>query len=90
MKVAVHDKATGARIVLLENAKSYKYCECCGDVEHYMYICDSLVLCRDCAKSWKRLGLEKFLETYWLPFDMPLMKWRCENSKNADSISSKS
>lgn len=81
MKILVYDKATGARIVLLENAKPYKYCECCGAVGRYMYVCDSLVLCRQCARNWKHLGLGKFLETYWLPFDIPIIEWRCKQNE---------
>lgn len=82
MKVPVYDKATGTKIVLRDYAEPFPFCECCGWDERYMLICDHLVLCRDCARNWKRLGLKKFLETYWLPFDMPydmpVMEKRCK------------
>jgi len=79
-KVQVYDHKTHGHIVLKETAKPFHHCECCGyDETKYMLKCDHLVLCRDCAQNWKRLGLEKFLETYWLPFDMPVILERCEN-----------
>ena len=82
MKVLVHDKATGAIMVKRENAEPHQYCECCGYDEPYMYICDNLVLCRTCAKDWKRLGIKRFLKKYWFRFDYEEMEKRCLAKEN--------
>ncbi len=55
MKVAVHDKATKARVIRRENAKPHQFCANCGKEEPYLYICDYMNLCRECAKDWRRL-----------------------------------
>ena len=60
-----------AQIIRRRKTNPHSCCECCGDEPRYLRICDGLYLCWDCAKNYKRLGMTRFLETYWMPFNDP-------------------